>query len=329
MTTAEILAAFRGLAALVVGDICLDRWSTYDPATAEPSRETGIPRIGVVATEVTPGAGGTAANNLAALGAGRVSVLGATGEDGFGFELRRALKARGIREELMVTAPELATFTYTKLLNSETGVEDQPRVDFIFTRPAPEAVEREVLDRLESAAGEHDVILVADQAETEQGGIVTAAVRRLLADLAGRYPDKIFWADSRMRVDLFRRLVLKPNRQEADAACRRLFGQVDYQQLRRHAESPLLMVTRGAGGVLVVQAEGETPVPTRPVANPVDICGAGDSFSAGAALALAVTRSALEAARLGNLVASITIMKKGTGTASPEEVLAAAREFPG
>ncbi len=27
--------------------------------------------------------------------------------------------------------------------------------------------------------------------------------------------------------------------------------------------------------------------------------------------------------RFGNLVASITIMKKGTGTASPEEVLAA------
>jgi sugar/nucleoside kinase (ribokinase family) len=55
----------------------------------------------------------------------------------------------------------------------------------------------------------------------------------------------------------------------------------------------------------------------------VDICGAGDSFSAGAALTLAVTGSPLEAARLGNLVASVTIMKKGTGTASPEEVLQA------
>jgi sugar/nucleoside kinase (ribokinase family) len=40
-----------------------------------------------------------------------------------------------------------------------------------------------------------------------------------------------------------------------------------------------------------------------------------------------VTGSPAEAARFGNLVASITIMKKGTGTASPEEVLAAdARE---
>ena len=34
MTTAEILAAIPKLSALVVGDICLDRWCTYDPATS-------------------------------------------------------------------------------------------------------------------------------------------------------------------------------------------------------------------------------------------------------------------------------------------------------
>ncbi|MDP2998007.1 MAG: PfkB family carbohydrate kinase, partial [Bryobacterales bacterium] len=53
------------------------------------------------------------------------------------------------------------------------------------------------------------------------------------------------------------------------------------------------------------------------------ICGAGDSFSAGAAMALAAGGSPAQAARFGNLVASITIMKKGTGTASPDEVLQA------
>jgi bifunctional ADP-heptose synthase (sugar kinase/adenylyltransferase) len=41
------------------------------------------------------------------------------------------------------------------------------------------------------------------------------------------------------------------------------------------------------------------------------------------ALTMAVTRNPVVAAGLGNLVASITVMKKGTGTASPEEVLAA------
>ena len=59
----------------------------------------------------------------------------------------------------------------------------------------------------------------------------------------------------------------------------------------------------------------------RAVKNPIDICGAGDSFSAGAAMTFAVTGSGVDAARFGNLVASITIMKRGTGTASPEEVL--------
>ncbi len=326
MTATEILAAFPTLSALVVGDICLDRWCTYDPAASEPSRETGIPRLGVVATEVTPGAGGTVANNLAALGAGRVAVLGVIGDDGFGYELKRTLGARGLEEALMVTAPGWATFTYTKLLNAHSGIEDQPRVDFINTRPLPEAVEWELLKRLGVAVRDYQVILVADQAETAQGGVVTAGVRRLLAELAGRYPEKVIWVDSRMRADLFRKVVVKPNGQEAEEACRRLFGEVDYQRLRRHVESRLLVVTQGPGDVLVVEETGQTRVPARRVAHPVDICGAGDSFSAGAALTLAATGSAVEAARFGNLVASVTIMKKGTGTATPEELLAAEEE---
>src|ERR1035441_2252345 len=124
MTTAEILASFPKLSALVVGDICLDRWCTYDPSTSEPSAETGIPRVGVVATEVTPGGGGTVANNLAALGAGRVAVLGVRGDDGFGFELERALAERRIEADLMVKIRDWQTFTYSKPLNSQTNEED-------------------------------------------------------------------------------------------------------------------------------------------------------------------------------------------------------------
>lgn len=323
MTSSEILAAFPRLSALVVGDICLDRWCKYDPSTAEPSRETGIPRVGVVATEVTPGAGGTVANNLVALGAGQVAVLGVIGDDGFGFELERALRARGVMTEFMVKEAGVATFTYTKLINLESGAEDQPRLDFINTRPLPEEPERKVLENLRLAAGSFDVVIVSDQAETSSGGVVTPQVRELLAKMAGRFPQKIFFVDSRMRIELFRNVIVKPNRQEAESACRRLFGTVDYQRLRREVSSGLMVVTHGPEGVLLVEEGGETWVKTRPVENPVDICGAGDSFSAGAALALAAQASPAEAARFGNLAASITIMKKGTGTASPDEVLAA------
>ena len=324
MTTTEIMNGFKNLKALVVGDICLDRWCTYDPATSEPSRETGIPRLGIVSSEVTPGGGGTAANNLAALGAGTVAVLGVRGDDGFGFELVRALNQRGITANLMVELPGWQTFTYTKLLNLQNGIEDQPRVDFISTKPLPREAEMRLIENLIPVVEAFDVILVADQAETAAGGVVTPAVRESIIELAGKYPSKVFLVDSRKRVHLFRKVMIKPNEDEAEAACQQLFGCVDFKRLRAHLEARAVMVTHGAQGALVVEDDKETWAKARPVEKPVDICGAGDSFAAGASLTMAVTGDPVAAASFGNLVASITVMKKGTGTASPEEVMEAA-----
>jgi rfaE bifunctional protein kinase chain/domain len=324
MTTAEILDRFKKLKALVVGDICLDRWCTYDPATSEASRETGIPRLGIVSTEVTPGGGGTVANNLAALGAGTVAVVGIRGDDGFGFELVRALNQRGVTANLMVELPGWQTFTYTKLINGQTGIEDQPRVDFISTKPVPPEAETRVIENLIPVVEAFDVVLVADQAETAAGGVVTPAVRDAISKLAAQYPDKVFLVDSRKRVHLFRAVTVKPNRDEAEAACQELFGQVDFKRLREHLLSRALMVTHGPQGTLVIEEGKETWARARAVEKPVDICGAGDAFAAGTALTLAVTGDPVAAASLGNLAASITVMKKGTGTASPAEVIEAA-----
>jgi rfaE bifunctional protein kinase chain/domain len=320
MNTAEILAAIREFRVMVVGDVCLDRWCTYDPALADPSRETGIPRIGVVSTEVTPGAAGTVANNLAALGA-RVSVLGMVGADGFGYELRQALEARGIATALLVPAPGIPTFTYTKLLNRETGEEDVPRVDFVYTKPLPPNLDGEIVRRFENAAPQFDIIIVSDQAETDQGGVVTPAMRSAVARVAAAHPEILIWVDSRMRAEHFRGVIVKPNQQEAEAASMRALGRVDYGELRRRMCAPLLVVTHGGDGALLVDERGEHWVATTKVEHPIDICGAGDSFSAGAVLALKATGDPETAARFANRVASITIMKKGTGTASPAELL--------
>ena len=322
MNPAGILARIRKLRVLIAGDVCLDRWCRYDPALSQPSRETGIPRLAVVATEVTAGAAGTVANNVAALGAARVDVLGLMGDDGFGYELERALRARGIGTNLLLRAAGASTFTYTKLLNGETGEEDRPRVDFINARPPAAEWDLELVARLETAAPAYDAILVSDQAETAQGGVVTAAMRDAIRRVAAALPQTLVWVDSRVRAEHFRGVIVKPNREEAEAASMRALGRVDFAALRRHLEAPLLVVTHGGQGAELVDERGSHWAPAVTIARPVDICGAGDSFSAGAALALRVTGDAPAAAAFGNLVASITIMKKGTGTASPEEVLA-------
>ncbi|MEO8125988.1 MAG: PfkB family carbohydrate kinase [Bryobacteraceae bacterium] len=328
MTASEILTAISELNTLVLGDVCLDRWCIYDPDTAAPSRETGISRVGVVFTETTPGAAGTIANNLVALGVSRVTILGAIGDDGHGFELLRALRRRRISAELSVISSLIPTFTYTKLINSETGMEDLPRIDYIRTEPLPMEVEEELLEKLDSCIDSFDVVFVSDQAETESGGMVTPEIRRSLSRVALEFPKKVIWVDSRMRPEHFRNVIIKPNRDEAVAACLRQFGEVDLEKLRSVTESPLLVMTDSDAGVVIFREGEEILVKTKPEAQPVDICGAGDSFSAGAATALAVTGDPLLAARFGNMVASVTIMKKGTGTASPAEVLAAERNWP-
>jgi len=151
--------------------------------------------------------------------------------------------------------------------------------------------------------------------------VVTAAVRGALGRLAAAHPRIVFWADSRLRSELFRGVIVKGNQAEIDGASTRALGRVDYFEFRRHVAAPLLAITAGGHGALIVEADRQAWARARSVARPVDICGAGDAFSAGAVLALKATGDPVAAASFGNLVASITIMKKGTGTASPHEVV--------
>jgi rfaE bifunctional protein kinase chain/domain len=321
---AVLLEKLSKLRILIVGDVCLDRWCRYSAPHSEASRETGINRIAVVRTGTSAGAAGTIANNLAALGAAHVSVLGAIGDDGFGFEVSRALVEQGISAEPILRTPLIQTFTYTKLINDETGVEDLPRVDFINASDLPREVESQLVETFERIARSFDLVIVSDQAETVTGGVVTAAMRDAVCRHAGQH---LVWADSRIRSEHFRKAVVKPNEKEGEAAAMRALGRVDFEAFRRHLQSPLLVVTRGGRGASIYDDAGERLIPGSKIAHPVDICGAGDSFTAGAAPILKITGSPDEAVRFGNIVASITVMKPGTGTASPQEVLEAERRW--
>lgn len=331
MTCSGILEGAASVRALVIGDICLDRWCKYDPALAEPSRETGIPRCAVTETVCTPGAGGTVASNLKSLGAGRVSVLGTIGRDGAGRDLREALDRASIESNLLLEWPGRQTFTYTKLINSETGVEDLPRVDFVNSEPLNAAHEHAVVGTSWDSLEEFNVVIVADQAETAHGGTVTDNVRKNICDVVARCPGAVFVADSRRRVEHFRNVIATPNEAEAAAACRRAFGVVDYARLHRLIGGPATVVTAAERGAWLIDDDGERLLPAPQGVPVVDPCGAGDSLSAGFALALAAGAGTEAALRFGIIVAAVTVGKRGTGKATVEEVLelAATTELDG
>src|SRR5438309_5588620 len=117
-----ITAKYPQLRLAVAGDFCLDRYLEIDPTRQEISIETGLPVHNVVAVRAQPGAAGTILNNLVALGIGAVHAVGYCGDDGEGYELRRALAVRpGVDLEDFLTEPARRTPVYCKPLVIEAG----------------------------------------------------------------------------------------------------------------------------------------------------------------------------------------------------------------
>ena len=92
----SILSAYPSLRVGVVGDFFLDAYFDCEPELNEISLETGRTCYQVVRHRRQAGAAGTVAANLRALGVGAVEAVGYCGDDGEGYELRRAMQTLGL-----------------------------------------------------------------------------------------------------------------------------------------------------------------------------------------------------------------------------------------
>jgi len=328
----KILDGFRRHTIVVAGDFFLDQYLFIDPSLNEISLETGKIAYQIVGKRPQPGAAGTVCNNLHALGIGKLIALTVIGDDGEGYELRQALAQRSIDIENVLVTKERFTPTYTKpMLKTAEGEEEMNRQDCKNRKPLSPSLEREIQKRLESLAAQADAVIVADQVQERNCGIVTDALREFIADLAPRFPDTIFFADSRERIGEFKNIVIKPNRFEAIQAVEP-DDKGDSSTSKAMQSAQTLALRSGKPVFLTLDKEGicpvfETvpaPIPCPPVTGPIDIVGAGDSVTAAIVSSLASKASLSQAAVIGNLVASITIRQLGTtGTASPAQVLEA------
>jgi D-beta-D-heptose 7-phosphate kinase/D-beta-D-heptose 1-phosphate adenosyltransferase len=87
-----------------------------------------------------------------------------------------------------------------------------------------------------------------------------------------------------------------------------------------------VLITRGERGMMLLEGGGE-PVYVPTVAREVyDVTGAGDTVIATYALALASGADFSEAARLANHAGGVVVLKRGTASVSPEELLASVEQ---
>jgi rfaE bifunctional protein kinase chain/domain len=325
----EILNGFARARVAVLGDFFLDKYLEIDPALSEISLETGLEARQVVAVRCQPGGAGNVAANLRALGVGKVICVGFIGDDGDGFELTRALRAIGAHIEHLIPRPDRRTPTYCKPILWLPGgqVQELERLDTKNRTTIPPALESEIIASIRALAPEVTAVMVQDQVQEAECGVVTSGMREALAELMQVYPSLVGLVDSRTRLGLFRGMMPKCNDQEACCAVHPETPQHRGPEaipcaaaLSARVGAPVFL-TMGSAGMAVVSPERAQRVPTIRVEGPLDIVGAGDSAASGIVSALCAGAALDEAAVIGNIVSSVTIQQVGTtGTANQRQL---------
>ena len=331
----QLLADFGRLKIALLGDLFLDRYLDIDSTFDQPSVETGLDAYQVTRIRNRPGALGTIINNLAALGVGHLVPVSVIGDDGQAYDLLQQLVSMPVDATHVIQDPTRMTPTYTKpMKQDERGVwQELNRLDLRSREPLSPQTERDLIQRLDAVFHQTDGLIVQDQIVEEGWGVVGPSVRTHLKVLAKREPKMLIFIDSRAHVGRFDCGVLKPNLSECLAAVGRRWSNDEgaardaAAELARRTGRPLFC-TMGASGMLIVRPDAEpVEVPGYPVEGPLDIVGAGDSATSGVVASLLAGATLVEAAAVGNLVASITVQQLGTtGTASPDDVVARWKE---
>jgi len=326
-TLLSIIDRFPRQRVVVLGDLVADEYVYGE--IARVSREAPVLILKQREKQVVPGGGANAANNLVDLGA-RVTPVGVVGNDAAGEALLHYFREKGVSTRHVVRLRNYLTPTKSRILGGLTHWQRQQivRVD----REPAQALVREVRRRLTRSVAlllrTASALLVSDYGY----GSTDAREVEFLRRRAGRRPLPMT-VDSRYDLLSYKRITATtPNEPEVEAT----FGQRidnDLEQLHllgrkllRRQSLQALLITRGRDGMVLFEPRREPRhLPIFGSDQVVDVTGAGDTVIAAFTLALAAGASFLHAAMLANCAGGLVVMKRGTATATAQEIAEAIR----
>ncbi len=322
----KIINEIKSVKIAVLGDFCLDAYWFIDESKSEISIETGQLTRPVKQQRYSLGGAGNVTNNISAMGVKDVRAFGVVGPDPFANEMVKVMKQNGIDpKNLLVQEKDWSTHVYTKPYINDT---EQNRIDFGNFNLLSKQTADTLINNLEAEIPEVDIIIINQQVLS---GIHTEYFRMQVTKTIRRFPNKIFIVDSRNYSASYEGAYRKMN--DLEAAILSGFKKdtndvVLYSEVKEAAIGLFkkfgkpLFITRGARGSIIVNENGVTNIDGLMIISKVDPVGAGDSYLAGAASALAAGYSLEIAAEIGSYVAGVTVQKLfQTGTASPGEIL--------
>jgi rfaE bifunctional protein kinase chain/domain len=327
----KILEKIRKVKIAVYGDFCLDAYWLMDPEGSEISVETGLKAEAVRKQYYSPGGASNVVANLAALHPAGIRVIGVTGNDIFGRELRVKLQQLHVDTSfLFLQEDQFDTCTFVKKYDRE---DEQPRIDFGLYNLRSEKTDQQILEQMETALLTYDILIINQQVP---GSITRPEFIDDLNRIIKKYSHKLIILDSRHYNDQFRNVCLKTNYIEIARMNGVSVGPDEHIPLKRietfgskvfRSWGKPVFVTCGERGILTFDESGTHLIQGIQLLKKLDPVGAGDTTLSALALCLAAGYSPKIAAEFANLAATVTVQKLFiTGTASGEEILEAGRD---
>jgi len=310
----------------VIGDMTADVYIYGKPYRL--SREAPVIVVRYDAEDLIPGGAANTVNNLLDLGA-RVYPVGIVGNDYAGTRLFSLLAAKCHHMEGLLRDPAYHTIMKTRILAGDDNTTKQQvlRVDRDMAQELSVEQQRRMADYLERIAPEIDALIVSDYGY----GIFSKKVLGCLKKIARK---KIVVVDSRYHMKDFRGVtIITPNQAEAE----QLTGIEVHDRASLHrAGEKLLKTIRPKAALITMGNKGMTLFEQgkKPLHIPVvgsdkisDVTGAGDTVVSLIALSLVAGAGFADAARLANYAASVVVMKPGTATLTPGELITALNTY--
>lgn len=316
----DSLISFSGVNILVVGDVMLDHYLWCQVTRISPEAPVQVVRV-KEKTSVLGGAANVAAN-LAGLGC-NVALLGAKGDDEAGRILSNQLRQVGIEDNILQESHRPTTTKTRVLAQGQQLIRlDEEEVGALSDQAAQELFARYV----KLLVGKEAVIL-SDYGKGVLAGdicqqMISHSRKRnipILVDPKGRDWERYAGATC-----------ITPNEAELESvADGAISNDIDLLREARkvHGKYQLdyLLVTRGAKGMILIDAQAGAKMIAAKPQEVFDVSGAGDTVIAVLAAGVAAGVEWMSAAGIANAAAGVVVGKVGTHAIRIDELQVALR----
>lgn len=316
----EFLPKLRGKRIGVYGDLIADE---YVFGTIHRfSREAPVFIVNYEESQTGLGGAANAVHNIQALG-GIPIPFGVLGNDPAGRTLFTIMREKGVPTEGIIVNNDHPTFVKQRIVaGSPHSVKQQIlRLDRCLILDENAQCHHFLLQRASDLMSQLDAMIISDY------GLGVAQPYRLQALIEELERRNIpVFVDSRHQLSLYRGMTAAtPNEPEVEAIIVRQLEDAQLPEtgleLLSKLEAKALVITRGKKGMaLFTRDDGFVSVPIFGTTEIVDVTGAGDTVISTFALAVSAGASFLDAVRLANCAAGISVMKRGAATVSQEEL---------